>query len=160
MNEDSSTASGHDAQPVRGGAGTVVSMSDQAEAATAVQSQASELQVCDDVVVILGNAPDILLAKRIAHVLVEEHYAACVNLGAPGVSMYLWEGKLEGAEEIPIVMKTSAGRASALVARYRQLHPYDVPEVLVLPVSGGSPDYLDWVREQTGAAFPAGRHES
>ncbi|TEA76940.1 divalent-cation tolerance protein CutA [Allopusillimonas ginsengisoli] len=118
------------------------------------------MQSCDDVVIILGNAPDLLLAKRIAHVLVEEHYAACVNLGAPGVSMYMWEGRLEGAEEIPIVMKTSAARACALVERFRQLHPYEVPEVLVLPVCGGSPDYLAWVREQTGAAHPPGRHET
>ncbi|RTZ45815.1 divalent-cation tolerance protein CutA [Candidimonas sp. SYP-B2681] len=91
----------------------------------------------------------MLLAKRIAHVLVEEHLAACVNLGTAGLSMYMWEGTLEGTEEIPLTMKTTSERAPALVARLLQLHPYEVPEVLVLPVSGGSTSYLDWVRSQT-----------
>ncbi|HEY9572225.1 MAG TPA: divalent-cation tolerance protein CutA [Pusillimonas sp.] len=97
---------------------------------------------------VLSNAPDMLLAKRIAHVLVEEHLAACVNLGAPGLSMYMWKGELDGGEEISITMKTTGARAPALMERLMQLHPYDVPEVLVLPVLGGSASYLEWVRTQ------------
>lgn len=110
----------------------------------------------DDAIIILSNAPDLLLAKRIAHMLVEEHLAACVNLGAAGLSMYMWQGKLEGAEEIPIVIKTTAGRAPALVERLLQLHPYEVPEVLVLPVMGGTAGYLDWMRAQTATAGQQG----
>ena len=102
----------------------------------------------EQVVVVLSNAPDIPLAKRIAHMLVEEHLAACVNLGAPGLSMYMWEGTLEGTEEVPLQMKTTRGRLPALVERLRQLHPYEVPEVIVLPVLGGSTDYMEWVRAQ------------
>ncbi len=102
----------------------------------------------DDVLVVLGNAPDMPLAKRIAHILVEEHLAACVNLGVPGLSMYMWEGSLEGAEEVPMVMKTTRGQLPALVDRIRQLHPYDVPEILVLPVLGGLQSYMEWVRAQ------------
>ena len=101
-----------------------------------------------DVVVILSNAPDMLLAKRIVHMLVEERLAACVNLGAPGLSMYMWQDTLEGAEEIPITIKTTGSRAQALIERLRALHPYEVPEVLVLPVLGGTDDYLAWVRAQ------------
>lgn len=103
----------------------------------------------DDVVIILSNAPDLLLAKRIAHVLVEEHLAACVNLAPAGLSMYMWEGVLEGTEEIPLTIKTTLARSAELVARLTQLHPYEVPEILVLPVSGGSGSYLDWCRSQT-----------
>lgn len=103
----------------------------------------------DEVVLLLSNAPDLQLAKRIAHILVEEHLAACVNLGAPGLSMYMWEGTLEGAEEFPLVMKTTRGRVPALVERLKQLHPYEVPEVLVLPVLGGLQSYMEWVRTQT-----------
>lgn len=102
----------------------------------------------DDVVVVLSNAPDVQLAKRIAHMLVEEHLAACVNLGVPGLSMYMWQGVLEGAEEVPMVMKTTRGQLQALVERLKQLHPYEVPEVLVLPVLGGLQSYMDWVRDQ------------
>jgi periplasmic divalent cation tolerance protein len=101
-----------------------------------------------DIVVILSNAPDMLLAKRIAHVLVEEHLAACVNLGVPGLSMYMWKGELEGADEIPLTIKTTGARAQALMERLMTLHPYEVPEVLVLPVLGGSASYLEWVRAQ------------
>lgn len=105
--------------------------------------------MADDVVVVLSNAPDILLAKRIAHMLVEEGLAACVNLGASGLSMYMWKGELEGAEEIPLTMKTTQAMLPALMARLTQLHPYEVPEILVLPVLGGSEAYLNWVRQQT-----------
>lgn len=101
-----------------------------------------------EVVVILSNAPDLLLAKRIAHVLVEEHYAACVNLGPAGLSMYMWQGTLEGADEIPLTIKTSAQRAPAAMKKLAQLHPYEVPEMLILPVLGGSASYIDWVRTQ------------
>jgi len=103
----------------------------------------------DDVIVVLSNAPDMLLAKRIAHVLVEEYLAACVNLGAPCLSMYMWEGSLEGTEEVPLLMKTTRGRLPELTERFRQLHPYEVPELLVLPVLGGSHRYMEWVRTQT-----------
>jgi len=103
-----------------------------------------------DVVLVLSNAPDTLLAKRIAHVLVEEGHAACVNVGAPMVSMYMWKGNLEGGEEVPITIKTTRGRLPALTDRLHALHPYEVPECLVVPVIGGSSAYLSWVREQTG----------
>jgi periplasmic divalent cation tolerance protein len=101
-----------------------------------------------EVVVLLSNAPDLLLAKRIAHMLVEEGLAACVSLGAPCLSMYMWQGKLEGTEEIPLAMKTTRARSGALMARLAQLHPYDVPEMLVLPILGGAQSYLEWVNRQ------------
>lgn len=103
----------------------------------------------DEVVVILSNAPDVLLAKRIAHYLVEEYLAACVNLGTPGLSMYMWEGKLEGAEEVPLTIKTTRARVPAVYERLKALHPYEVPEFLIVPVLGGLQSYMEWVREQT-----------
>jgi periplasmic divalent cation tolerance protein len=102
-----------------------------------------------EAVVVLSNAPDLLLAKRIAHVLVEEGLVACVSLGAAGLSMYMWEGRLEGAEEIPVTMKTTRARLPELIERLAQLHPYDVPEILAVPVVGGLESYLDWVSQQT-----------
>lgn len=100
----------------------------------------------DDVVLIISNAPDMLLAKRIAHVLVEDGLAACVNLGAPMLSVYRWKGEVEGADEIPLWIKTTWDRQQAVVQALARLHPYDVPEVIVLPVIGGLASYLDWVR--------------
>lgn len=102
-----------------------------------------------ELVVILSNAPDLLLAKRIAHILVEEGLAACVNLGVPMLSIYGWEGKLEGAEEIPLVIKTTADRQEAASLRLVELHPYEVAEVLVLPVTASTEHYAAWIHAQT-----------
>lgn len=104
----------------------------------------------NDIVLVISNAPDLLLAKRIAHVLVEDGLAACVNLGAPVLSIYHWDGQIEGADEIPIWIKTTAGQQRAVVQALATLHPYEVPEVIVVPVIGGSAAYLDWVREHAG----------
>lgn len=100
-------------------------------------------------VLMLCTAPDQLLAKRIAHVLVEEGLAACVNLGAESLSMYMWQGVLEGETEVALTIKTRAARAQDVADRLVQLHPYDVPEILVIPVAGGSRDYLDWLQKHT-----------
>lgn len=106
----------------------------------------------DDLVLLLSNAPDILLAKRIAHVLVEDGLAACVNLGAPALSIYMWKGEVEGAEEIPLTIKTTLRCQAAVVQKLSDMHPYEVPEIIVLPVIGGSKAYIDWVQEQTDAS--------
>lgn len=103
----------------------------------------------DDVVLVISNAPDLLLAKRIAHVLVEDGLAACVNLGAPVLSMYGWKGKIEADQEIPLWIKTTADRRGAVIDAIKRLHPYEAPEAIVVPVLDGLPAYLDWVREQT-----------
>ena len=102
-----------------------------------------------DLVLVLSNAPDELLAKRIAHYLVEEHLAACVNLGAAGLSMYMWQGDMEGTTEVPLLIKTTRARVPDVINRIKDLHPYEVPEILVLPVIGGYAPYADWVEQQT-----------
>ena len=98
-----------------------------------------------DVVAVLITAPDAETAERLARALVEERFAACVNV-IPGMqSIYRWEGKVEEASEHLLVAKTRAARVSALAARVRALHPYALPEVVALPVKGGSDAYLRWV---------------
>lgn len=100
-------------------------------------------------VVILSTAPDILLAKRIAHLLVEERLAACVQLTPPSLSVYEWKGEVQGDEEIGLVIKTTRAVARQTIERLVQLHPYEVPEAIVLPVVGGHHAYLNWVSQQT-----------
>ena len=98
-----------------------------------------------DVRVVLVTAPDPDTAAALARALVEERLVACVNL-VPGVrSIYRWEGQVHDDAEVLLVAKTGAARCDALAARVRDLHPYDLPEVVVLPASGGSRDYLEWV---------------
>jgi periplasmic divalent cation tolerance protein len=103
----------------------------------------------DDLVVIFSNAPDPLLAKRLAHDLVEQRLAACVNLGQPALSIYAWQGVLESASEVPLTIKTTFGRKDEVMKQLVALHPYDVPEALVLPVIGSTDEYANWVRAQT-----------
>jgi periplasmic divalent cation tolerance protein len=104
----------------------------------------------DDVVVVLVTCPDGESAERIARALVEERLAACVNVGGDVRSIYRWRGKVEDADERLLVVKARADRLGDLTARVVELHPYDVPEVLALPVGGGLAPYLDWIRSEGG----------
>jgi periplasmic divalent cation tolerance protein len=105
----------------------------------------------DDVVLVLSNTPDAALAGRIAQALVEGGLAACVSIGAPMTSVYIWEGKVEHTEEIPLVIKTTGARQEEVVQALAKLHPYEVPEALVVPALGGLNAYMGWVRQQTQA---------
>ncbi|HSG46937.1 MAG TPA: divalent-cation tolerance protein CutA [Longimicrobiales bacterium] len=89
-------------------------------------------------------------APALARRLVEERLAACVNLLSGMASVYRWEGKVEEAEETLMILKTSAGRIRELRERVVALHPYDVPEFVVVPVESGLESYLAWVLAETG----------
>ena len=86
-------------------------------------------------------------AAELARTLVDERLAACVNILPAMTSVYRWQGKVEQDHEQQMVIKTASDRVAALEARLRQLHPYELPEFLVLQVSGGSEAYLAWVSE-------------
>lgn len=102
-----------------------------------------------DVIILLSTFPDIAVARTAVRTLVEERLVACGNI-MPGVeSIYRWQGAVETSAEVMVIFKTTADSAEAAQARLRELHPYEVPEILRLPVDGGWPPYLDWVREQT-----------
>ena len=100
-----------------------------------------------DTVLVLSNAPDEAVATRIADALVSEGLAACVNIGGPVQSVYRWQGVVEKATEIPLTIKTTAAKQANLIERLIALHPYDVPEAIVVPIIGGYAPYLNWVRE-------------
>ena len=95
--------------------------------------------------VALATAPDVEVAARIAHALVDERLAACANLVPQVRSIYRWQGRVEDDTEVLMVIKTRADRVAALADRLRALHPYEVPELLVLPVVGGLAPYLAWL---------------
>jgi periplasmic divalent cation tolerance protein len=87
-------------------------------------------------------------AERIARALVEERLAACVNV-VPGVmSVYRWKGAVEQEAELMLVIKTIGERVEPLKARLVELHPYELPEVVVMPIGGGHQPYLEWVADQ------------
>ncbi|MBL8625215.1 MAG: divalent-cation tolerance protein CutA [Myxococcales bacterium] len=101
----------------------------------------------DSIAVVLSTLPDDERAAAIARALVDDGVAACVNL-VPGVrSIYRWEGAVADDREQLAIIKTRRDRVDALVARLRELHPYQVPEAIVLPVAGGHAPYLAWVAQ-------------
>lgn len=103
-----------------------------------------------DLVVVYVTAPDLDVATRLGRALVEEELAACCNL-VPGVrSIYRWQGAVQEDGEVLLVIKTRAARLEALTARVVALHPYDLPEVIALPVAAGHLPYLAWVRAGAG----------
>ena len=104
-----------------------------------------------DAVVVLCTCPDDATASRIATALLAEELAACVNC-LPGIrSLYRWEGQIREDAEVLLVIKTSGARYGALEAVIRARHPYELPEIIALPVVAGARDYLDWIRQATGA---------
>jgi len=90
-------------------------------------------------------------AERVARAVIEHQVAACAQVSGPITSFFRWEGQVQNDEEWMVVIKTTADRLDALTARVLEAHPYDVPEIVAVPVIGGNPDYLDWVREETRA---------
>ena len=100
----------------------------------------------EQVIVALSTCPDEASAQRLAAVLVEERLAACVNRLRGATSTYIWDGRLQEQAEILLIIKTTAARLAALEARLKALHPYDVPELVAIPVVGGNERYLEWVR--------------
>ncbi|WP_017540995.1 MULTISPECIES: divalent-cation tolerance protein CutA [Nocardiopsis] len=88
-------------------------------------------------------------AQALARSAVEHRLAACAQVAGPITSFYRWEGAVQADEEWLVVMKTAADRLDALTAHLGEVHPYDVPEVVAVPVEGGSAEYLDWVTDET-----------
>jgi periplasmic divalent cation tolerance protein len=87
-------------------------------------------------------------AKVIGKELVKSRLAACVNIIDHMNSIYLWEGKLQEDEETVLIAKTTSAMVSKLVARVKELHSYECPCVVTLPVSGGNPDFLEWIENE------------
>lgn len=100
-------------------------------------------------IMVLTNVPDADVGQAMARALVEQRVAACVNI-LPGVqSVYRWQGQVEEAVEVTLLAKTVSSRYAELEAAIKSLHPYEVPEIIALPIVDGLPSYLDWVDQET-----------
>ena len=98
---------------------------------------------------VLCNCPDEEVANSIALAVLESGLAVCVNILPRAQSLYRWQGKIESATEIPLFIKSTAANYPALEAAIQKLHPYDIPEIIALPVERGLPAYLNWVAAET-----------
>ena|SRR5688572_14216785 len=98
---------------------------------------------------VLTNLPDRAAAERVAELLVGRRLAACVNLLAPCRSVYRWKGAVQHDEEHPVLIKTTSERYAELEQALRAAHPYEVPEIIALPIERGLPAYLEWVAAES-----------
>ena len=98
-----------------------------------------------NVVIVLTTMPDDARTEELARALVDEKLAACVNVHGPMRSTYRWQGRVEHGAERQLIIKTTRDRVVAVEQRVRTLHPYELPEFLVLPVEDGGAAYLEWV---------------
>jgi periplasmic divalent cation tolerance protein len=104
----------------------------------------------DEVLLVLSTFPDLETARRISRQVVEEKAAACANILPAIESIYWWKGKVEAGNETLVLFKTTADGCDRLQTILRGLHPYEVPEIIALPISRGLPDYLQWLASNCG----------
>ena len=106
----------------------------------------------DAAILVLTSLPDHESAHALARSLVTGRLAACVNVGAPVESMYHWRGEIETAREVPVVIKTRQALYAAVEAAVSAAHPYELPEIIAVPVIHGLAGYLDWIATETAGA--------
>jgi periplasmic divalent cation tolerance protein len=100
------------------------------------------------VIAVLTNLPDSESAFNLARHLLARRVAACVNVMAPATSFYRWQGREERATEVPVFIKSTRDRYAALESAIREVHPYELPEIIALPVEQGLVNYLGWVEDE------------
>ena len=102
-----------------------------------------------DPILVITNLPDRATAMALANKLVDERLAACVNVLADCTSVYRWKGKNEAVSEVPVLIKTLARHYARLEQLIKSAHPYELPEIIAVPISNGWPAYLKWIAEET-----------
>jgi periplasmic divalent cation tolerance protein len=102
-----------------------------------------------EAILVLTNLPSQASAESMAQNLVAEKLAACVNILGPCTSIYHWQGKTESATEFPLLIKTTQQRYAALEEAICQWHPYELPEIIHVPITGGLPAYLTWLTKES-----------
>ncbi|MDO9151271.1 MAG: divalent-cation tolerance protein CutA [Methylotenera sp.] len=105
----------------------------------------------ENILLVLTNVPDTETASLLAETLITQKLAACVNILSPCQSIYIWEGNVERANEIPMLIKTTQLQYDALQAAIIKAHPYELPEIISINVDGGLHQYLQWVTTQLSA---------
>ena len=105
--------------------------------------------MADEILLALSTFPDVETARRISGELVKENFAACANIIPAVESIYRWQGKIEQGNETLVLFKTSAARSATFQERLKSLHPYEVPEIIFIPLTAGLPEYLHWVADNS-----------
>jgi periplasmic divalent cation tolerance protein len=101
------------------------------------------------VILVLTNFPDEAGAKELAEKLIDDRLAACINILQGCTSFYRWQGLIEMTNEIPVLIKTTVEHYDAVEQTIKAIHPYELPEILAVPIDNGLPAYLQWVIDET-----------
>lgn len=101
---------------------------------------------------VITNLPERAAAERLADALIARRLAACINILAPCRSVYRWRGAVQHEEEHPVLIKTTRAAYAELEAQIRAHHPYELPEIIAVPIERGLPAYLDWVTAETASS--------
>lgn len=107
----------------------------------------------DDTIIVLTNLPDREAAVKLANELVAKKLAACVSVLSECTSVYRWKDAVENTREVPVLIKTRAARYAEVEDAIRGLHPYELPEIIAVPVVRGFDDYLRWVADETSISI-------
>ena len=102
-----------------------------------------------EAILIISNLPDKKSAMALAEALTDQRLAACVNILGACTSVYRWQGTVESTEEIPVLIKTQRQHFERVEQLIKLMHPYELPEVIMVPISGGLPAYLQWISDET-----------
>jgi periplasmic divalent cation tolerance protein len=108
--------------------------------------------MAENILLALSTFPDAETARQISNELVTGRFAACANILPSVESIYRWKDNIESGNETLVLFKLSENRQSAFQDKLRSLHPYDVPEIIFVPIAGGLPEYLQWVSDNCGQA--------
>ncbi len=103
-------------------------------------------------ILVFTNLPDRAAAMELARKLGDERLAACVSVLGDCISVYRWEGRNESVSEVPVLIKTLAQHYARLEQLIKSVHPYELPEIIAVPICSGLPAYLKWIAEETSAA--------
>jgi periplasmic divalent cation tolerance protein len=107
--------------------------------------------LADDAILVLTQMPDHAAAHALARALLERRLAACVSIGAPVESLYHWRGKIETGQEVPVLIKTRRARYPEVESAVLAAHPYELPEIVAVPIVHGLARYLDWIAAETAS---------
>ncbi|MBD3272404.1 MAG: divalent cation tolerance protein CutA [Elusimicrobia bacterium] len=110
-----------------------------------------------DYAIIFITVPSKEEAQKIAHALLNEKQAACVNIIPAVDSWYWWEGKIDHSSELLLIVKTTGKQVAGIIQKVGKIHPYEVPEVIVVPIDDGNPDYLQWIHNSVTCAKPSSK---
>lgn len=98
-------------------------------------------------ILIVTNFPDKKQAMAFANKIIDDRLAACINILNASISVYSWQGKTESAEEIPVLIKTQQQNYTKIEQAIKSMHPYELPEIIIVPIIGGLPAYLQWISQ-------------